>query len=263
MHLRNSNLKPGLNMLVNRTKRAKHMLLDVDIYLASENETIEFSTEKLEEKVFLLLTGEAVVSYSGKDYVAKRKSVFEEKPTVFHIGQIENIKIKNLKKSEWLIITSDTEKQKGFSIHEPTSIKEDIFGQTDWQGVARRKVRTVFDYSTKPTSNIVVGEVITKQGHWSSYLPHRHNQPEMYFFKFEKPDSAFGISVAGENAYIVRENDVNAVPSNLDHPVSAAPGYPLYYCWIIKNLKNDPWNSRNEAEEHLWLKDKNAKYHDF
>ena len=57
----------------------------------------------------------------------------------------------------------------------------------------------------------------------------------MYFFRFE-PDSGFGVQLlyddTDERALIVRDGDVVAIPSGY-HPVVAAPGYALYYLWVM------------------------------
>ena len=59
--------------------------------------------------------------------------------------------------------------------------------------VAKRRVNTIFDHDIAPWSNMVLGEVLNDRGNWSGYLPHRHPQPETYYFKFDRPEG-FGAS---------------------------------------------------------------------
>ena len=63
-----------------------------------------------------------------------------------------------------------------------------------------RTVRTVFDYENAPYSNMVNGEVINHQGSWSSYTPHSHPQPEVYYYRFQR-EEGFGACFIGDNAY--------------------------------------------------------------
>ena len=42
-----------------------------------------------------------------------------------------------------------------------------------------RIVRTIFDLSNATDAKLVLGEVISYPGKWSSYPPHHHPQPEV------------------------------------------------------------------------------------
>ena len=67
--------------------------------------------------------------------------------------------------------------------------------------VAKRRVNTIFDHDISPESNMVLGEVLNDRGNWSGYLPHRHPQPETYFFKFDHTEG-FGASFVGDQVYL-------------------------------------------------------------
>ena len=90
----------------------------------------------------------------------------------------------------------------------------------------------------------MLGETINPPGNWSSYPPHKHDRhappeevalEEVYYYRF-KPDGGFGVQLIyddrDERALIVRDGDVVAIPSGY-HPVVAAPGYTLYYLWVM------------------------------
>mgnify|MGYP000600444855 CR=1 FL=1 len=64
------------------------------------------------------------------------------------------------------------------------------FGADQWDGTADRQVLTVFDYENAPYSKLVLGEVFHKPGCWTSYPPHYHPQPEVYYYEFEKPQAS-------------------------------------------------------------------------
>ena len=114
-----------------------------------------------------------------------------------------------------------------------------------------RTVRTIFDLSNAPDSNLVLGEVVHIPGRWSSYPPHHHPQPELYFYKFI-PEQGFGYSEIGGNVYKVKNNDTSIIISG-DHPQVCAPGYAMYYIWAIRHLENNPFNEFIYAVELQWI----------
>lgn len=106
-----------------------------------------------------------------------------------------------------------------------------------------RTIRTVLG-PDDDAGRLVVGETINPPGNWSSYPPHKHDRQappeevaleEIYLYRFE-PESGFGIQLLydekDERAQVVRHGDVVAIPSGY-HPVVAAPGYTLYYLWVM------------------------------
>ena len=77
--------------------------------------------------------------------------------------------------------------------------------------VAKRRVNTIFDHDISPESNMVLGEVLNDRGNWSGYLPHRHPQPETYFFKFDHPEG-FGASFVGDQVFKSTDESFSAIP---------------------------------------------------
>jgi 5-deoxy-glucuronate isomerase len=104
---------------------------------------------------------------------------------------------------------------------------------------------------------MVLGEDLHFPGRWSSYPPHHHDQPEVYFYRFDKPQG-FGVSIIGDQPALVMNNSISAIPGGLDHPQAAAPGYAMYYVWMIRHLEGNPWTARVDTPEHAWLHDPKA-----
>jgi 5-deoxy-glucuronate isomerase len=94
--------------------------------------------------------------------------------------------------------------------------------------------------------SLLVTEVVTPAGHWSSYPPHKHdsNDPpretqleETYYHRLR---DARGFAVQRiytadrslDETVAVRDGDVVLVPRGF-HTVSAAPGYDLYYLNVM------------------------------
>lgn len=106
-----------------------------------------------------------------------------------------------------------------------------------------RRIRTILG-PNDDAGRLVLGETINPPGNWSSYPPHKHDRhappeevalEEVYYYRF-KPEGGFGVQLIyddrAERAEVVRDGDVVAIPSGY-HPVVAAPGYSLYYLWVM------------------------------
>jgi 5-deoxy-glucuronate isomerase len=132
-------------------------------------------------------------------------------------------------------------------------------GEGNWS----RTIRTLLG-PDDDAGRLVVGETVNPPGNWSSYPPHKHDRhappdevalEEVYLYRFE-PAGGFGVQVvydeSGERAQVVHDGDVVPICAGY-HPVVAAPGYALYYLWVMagegRELRPffDP--------RHAWLQD--------
>ncbi|MFI6211021.1 5-deoxy-glucuronate isomerase [Nocardia brasiliensis] len=117
-------------------------------------------------------------------------------------------------------------------------------------------------------------ELITPDGNWSSYPPHKHDEEsdcevvneEIYYFRIAGRDgitpsrTGFGMhrtytadGLLDENV-AVRDGDVFLVPHGYHGPCIAAPGYPMYYL----NVLAGPGPQRSMAfcddPAHSWVR---------
>ncbi len=125
-----------------------------------------------------------------------------------------------------------------------------------------RIVRTIFDYENAPYANLVLGEVIGFPGKWSSYPPHHHPQPEIYYYK-SNPENGFAYAECGEQVYKVRSGDTVFIPPGKTHPQCTPPGYALWYLWAIRHVDGCPYKMPEYPvflKEHLWVQEKDALY---
>ena len=133
------------------------------------------------------------------------------------------------------------------------------------EGTNRRFVRNVLP-ETEPGEKMLVVEVITPGGHWSSYPPHKHdtNAPptetqleETYYHRLN-PSQGFAFQrVYTDDRSIdetacVEDGDVVLVPRGY-HPVGTPHGYDLYYLnvmagpvrrWIVTDDPAHAWVKR-------------------
>lgn len=246
---------PGYNILTEQHGAHSDMLMDIGVYVFSENEKRQF-LDMANETAFLLLDGRITIERDGQKMEAERRSVFDEMPVCLHVPAGKQVSVTAHMGAEVLI--QKTENARSFApvYYPPEAIKNVLLG-TGMRGCARRVLRDIFNYDSAPYSNMVLGEDIHLPGCWSSYPPHHHPQPEVYYYRFDKPQG-FGVSIIGDDAAVIMNNHISAIPGGLCHPQAAAPGYAMYYVWMIRHLDGNPWTDRIDDPAHTWLHDKDA-----
>ena len=134
----------------------------------------------------------------------------------------------------------------------PSAVRIEERGQGQMDGTFHRQVRTVADGSNAKGWGFVFGEVVNKAGRWSSYPPHHHPQPEIYYYRFDRPHG-YGHAEIGDAVVKVKGHDITLMRSGEDHAQVSAPGYSMYYLWVIRNLKDQAYDTPEFTEEHRWL----------
>lgn len=248
-------LKHGYNAM---TTCESAMLMDIGYQVMNSEEELSFNDDK-KETAFVILTGKVEISWEGQTQTMERQSIFDEDPYCLHVPHSTPVKIKALADSELLIQKTENDRKFAPKFYRPEDCQSDQFGAGLWNGTAERTVRTIFDYTNAPYSNMVNGEVVNRPGRWSGYIPHNHPQPEVYTYKFNKPEG-FGCSFIGDDAFKISHNSYSAIPGGDTHPQVTAPGYAMWYSWMIRHLPNDPWDkTRTDDPDHVWLLNPQAK----
>lgn len=229
----------------------KDMLMDITVYRMKNGDSLKFK-EQGKEISILLLEGAVRYQWQDKLEIGERDNVFTNRPFCLHVCKEIEVLITATKESEILVGATTNENIFDAKFYKPTDCDVQLMGETMWEGTAKREVLTIFDYNNAPYSNMVMGEVITKAGKWSSYIPHSHPQPEVYYYKFDKKQG-FGASFIGDNVYKVTDGSAASIPGGLTHPQTAAPGYNMYYCWMIRHIDGNPWTTRENDPMHVWL----------
>jgi 5-deoxy-glucuronate isomerase len=130
-----------------------------------------------------------------------------------------------------------------------------------------------------PCHRLVVVEVYTPGGNWSSYPPHKHDihktdaqgrlleadLEEVYYYKIDRPGgfamqrvysaAESPLAQAGQPfdvALLVQSDDAVLVPEGY-HPVASPPGYTTYYLNILAGSAQSLANS--EDKQHAWVKE--------
>jgi 5-deoxy-glucuronate isomerase len=131
------------------------------------------------------------------------------------------------------------------------------------QGTNRRYVSNILPES-EPADNLLVVEVITPGGNWSSYPPHKHDRDalpeesaleETYYHRLN-PKQGFAFQRvytddrAIDQTMTVEDGDCVMVPRGY-HPVGAPHGYDLYYLNVMAGPKRQ-WCFKNDPA-HEWI----------
>lgn len=138
-------------------------------------------------------------------------------------------------------------------------------------GRASRRVHNLGVPDVLDAERLIVCEVVTPAGNWSSWPPHKHDEDregesvleEVYYF--EIADGPPGPGVGYQRVYgheradvdvlaEVRSGDVVLVPYGWHGPSMAAPGYDMYYLNVMAGPGERAWNICDDPA-HAWVRD--------
>ena len=233
------------------------MLMTIKVRKLAPGEKYE-SFSPVNETAILILGGEMNISweYGGIIHTEnmKRRDPFEKKPYCLHVCKGVKIEIEALAPSEFINQQTDNEKEFEPVFYKPEDCLYQHFGKGQWDGTGYRICSTMFDYDNAPYSNMVMGEVFNQPGRWSSYPPHHHPQPEVYYYRFN-PSQGFGACFNGDDVYKSVDGSWCTITDDNSHQQVTSPGYEMYYVWMIRHLDGDPWfkTTRIYDKEHEWL----------
>jgi 5-deoxy-glucuronate isomerase len=130
--------------------------------------------------------------------------------------------------------------------YEPRLITpEEVRVSTRGSGATERTIHDIL-MEDQPAETLLVTEVLTPGGHWSSYPPHKHDTQdlpreayleELYYHRLRRPEGwaiqrVYTRDGGLDATMTVRDGDCVLVPRGY-HPVSAAPGFDLYYLNVM------------------------------
>ncbi len=189
----------------------------------------EYTFEEPEKELALdLLAGRVVFGYAGETREAVRPDTFHCAAYCLHVCQGTKVTVKALEHTEIYVQMTDNEREFPARLYGPEDIMVQHAGANgELMGCMRREIQTFFDYESAPYSNMVLGEVLNYPGKWSSYPPHHHPQPEVYFYRFDCPDG-FGADFANGQVYQTGHNGCLVI-NHPSHSQGAAPGYAMCY----------------------------------
>ena len=242
----------GYNPITTMDDKEQNTLMNFGILRMKDGDVYENSD--CLERAYLLVSGKVKLEYDGVTAEIERDNCFDYEPWVLHVSNNTAVKITALGESEWCVQSTDNENAFPSKLYSPEECASENRGHGTMREASTRIVRTVFDHSNAPYANLVVGEVIGFPGKWSSYPPHNHPQPEIYFYKFN-PENGYGFAELDEDVIKTHNNSTVLITKGETHPQTTAPGYAMWYLWIIRHLENDPYITPYFIPEHRWVTD--------
>lgn len=208
----------------------------------------------------VMLSGQATVTSDGRALgtIGERVSVFAGKAWSAYLPAQSSFELQATTAAEVALCSAPGAGRLPARIIGPESVGYEKRGQ----GTNQRHVYNILPDS-EPAESLLVVEVITPGGHWSSYPPHKHDRDalpdesfleETYYHRLNPPQGfafqrVYTDDRSIDETYTVEDGDCLMVPRGY-HPVGAPHGYDLYYLnvmagphrrWVFKTDPTHEW----------------------
>lgn len=227
------------------------------------------------ELVLVPLGGSLVVEsergrWSG---VGRRPNVFSGLPYALYLPRLTAFSVAAETDSEFAIAWAAVDQDYPPRLVTPAEVGIEIRGGEN----ATRQINSLLPPGF-PCGRLVVVEVYTPGGNWSSYPPHKHDihkvdavgrileadLDEIYYYKIDRPEgyafqriytdpesplhrSGFPI----DTTVLARDNDVVLIPEGY-HPVASPPGYTTYYLNVLAGSAQSL--AATDDPQYAWVK---------
>lgn len=245
---------------------AKLEVIGFDKIYLEPGESIELESGEYELGLVILAGKGDIVAGDFKALdKGQRNDVFSGKPTTIYIPRDTTyiVSAKGYIPLEIGVCKVKADKKYEPFVVEPEEVITEHRGQLNWQRDVNDIITSKYEGKV---DKIVLGETYGCSGQWSSYPSHKHdtdrmpyevNMEEIYHFKVN-PSQGFGIQVMYNDdfslneSYMVRNDDTIAIKEGY-HPVAAAPGYSIYYLWVMAGRSGRKLTPCDDPK-HAWVK---------
>lgn len=249
------------NILTVTPETAGWTYVGFEVFKLKEGQTLQRQTNETEVCI-ALLSGKANVNTLEQKFenIGERMNVFEQIPPYsVYVPSRNQFEVTAQTDLEIAVCSAPGKGTYQARLIAPADVGVEVRGN----GNMKRHIHNILPEQESADSLLVV-EVFTPNGHWSSYPPHKHDQDnlphesyleETYYHKM-KPDTGFVVqrvyTLDGslDETMIIKDGNAVLVPKGF-HPVSAPPGYDSYYL----NVMGGPvrtWKFYNDPT-HEWL----------
>ena len=216
------------------------------------------------ETVLVVLYGTGRAELNGRPLgqIGERLSVFEETPAyALYLSEDASYQVECTSDvMEIAVATAPTTHR-----HLPARMirPEEVSVELRGEGNTQRRIQHILD-TDQEAERLIVVEVITPAGNWSSFPPHKHdteNPPheaylEETYYHHVQPNDGFAFQriydyEGYDEPVAVHDGDLVLVPKGY-HVVSAAPGFDNYYLNIMAG-PNRVWSYQVDPAFHRLL----------
>jgi 5-deoxy-glucuronate isomerase len=222
-----------------------------------------------DEVLVLPLRGSCSVEAEGTTYeLAGRPDVFTAVTDYLYLPRDTSATITSAGGGRFAIPTARATRRLEVSYRPASEVLVGLRGA----GSSSRQVNNYALGNDLDTDHLLVCEVLTPGGNWSSYPPHKHDVhseverelEEIYYFDVRPgpggPGFAFHRTYGTAQRPIeiseeVRSGDVVLTPHGFHGPSMAAPGYDLYYLNVMAGPAADGTWLMTDDPIHHWIRD--------
>jgi 5-deoxy-glucuronate isomerase len=234
-----------------------------DVYRLPKGSRIERATDG-REVCLVILSGSADVSFGEHRWrdVGTRMSVFEGAPDAVYAPPGGSIQVTaSSEMCELALCWAQADRGAEPSLLPAADVRPFKRGS----GRVQRTIHNIL-MEDRPAESLLVTEVLTPGGNWSSYPPHKHDTDdppretcleETYYHRMARREG-FAVQLVYtddrslDEAIQVGDGDVVLVPRGY-HPVAAGPGYDLYYLNVMAGPRRR-WLVTTDPD-HRWQLD--------
>lgn len=223
-------------------KSAGWRYVGFDVFAMQLGQTLERATEG-REVCLVLVSGRADIKTGSQDFgiVGERESPFEGAPWSVYVPARSSFRVTAQTACELAVCSAPAESKLPARVIPPAEVGSETRGT----GTNTRHVRNILP-DTATAESLLVVEVITPGGHWSSYPPHKHDVDdfpretyleETYYHRLARPGGfafqrVYTDDRSLDESMAVGDRDVVLVPRGY-HPVGAPHGFDLYYLNVM------------------------------
>jgi 5-deoxy-glucuronate isomerase len=209
-----------------------------------------------EETVLVLQEGKGTFTTPDGTWTLSRKNVFDERASAVYLPPGVTLNVTAETPLEAILVSTPAPAGGHAAAMLPDKVEVNARGRDNYS----REVHNVF-VTDVHAKRLMVGETFNPPGNWSSYPPHKHDgkdgEPvleEVYYYRISPPQG-FGQQLMYTNdgectTHTVRDGDAVLLPYGY-HPVSAPPGYKLYYLWGMAGVERRL--ALHEDPAHTWI----------
>jgi 5-deoxy-glucuronate isomerase len=214
-----------------------------------------------EEAAFVLLGGQCSADWGqGSQRIGKRKNVFDGFPYALYLSPGNAVTFT----AETVCEIAECRVPSSARLAPRLVTPRDVASSLRGGGNVSRQIVDVMTPAF-PADKLMVIEVYTPGGNWSSYPPHKHdvhNPPgevdldEIYYYRIRQPEGfafqhLYSRDNSAERPLRTKDGDVVLVRSGY-HPVVAGPGYDVYYLNCLAGSARAL--AVTEDAQHVWIR---------